>query len=99
MQLLRLTNKARIKLVYVPEKGVRGAWCVTEELMPDESVAQQSVGEMNVVTWRQSELGYALIGEPEGVDLNAVARLVADRSAGQLFAVSQAPMWVADIQK
>lgn len=99
VQRLRFNNKALIQLVYLPENGAPVALCVMKEPKPDQSVAQQSVAQMNVVTWRQSELGYALIGEPEGVDLKAVARLVADRTAGQLFAVSRAPLWVADIQK
>lgn len=99
VQRLSFNNRALIQLVYLPERGAPVALCVMKEPKPDQGVAQQTVAQMNVVTWRQSELGYALIGEPEGVDLNAVARLVADRSAGQLFAVSRAPLWIADIQK
>ncbi|WP_257899850.1 anti-sigma factor family protein [Pseudomonas tolaasii] len=99
VQRLRFNNKALIQLVYLPANGAPVALCVMKEPKPDQSIAQQSVAQMNVVTWRQSELGYALIGEPEGVDLNAVARLVADRSAAQLFAAVPAPMWIAAIQK
>ncbi|WP_025859237.1 anti-sigma factor [Pseudomonas sp. CHM02] len=99
VQRLRFNNKALIQLVYLPASGAPVALCVMKEPKPDQSITQQSVAQMNVVTWRQSELGYALIGEPEGVDLNAVARLVADRSAGQLFTGSPAPMWIASLQK
>lgn len=100
VQRLRFNNKALIQLVYLPANGAPVALCVMKEPKPDQSITQQSVAQMNVVTWRQSELGYALIGEPEqGVDLNAVARLVADRSAAQLFAAVPAPMWIAAIQK
>lgn len=100
VQRLRFNNKALIQLVYLPANGAPVALCVMKEPKPDQSITQQSVAQMNVVTWRQSELGYALIGEPEqGVDLNAVARLVADRSAAQLFADVPAPMWIAAIQK
>ncbi|MGY2374413.1 anti-sigma factor family protein [Pseudomonas sp. SDO524_S393] len=99
VQRLRFNNKALIQLVYLPANGAPVALCVMKEPKPDQSITQQSVAQMNVVTWRQSELGYALIGEPEGVDLNAVARLVADRSAGQLFTGSPAPLWIAGLQK
>lgn len=99
IQRLRFNDKALVQLVYLPVNGAPVALCVMKEPKPDQSIAQQSVAQMNVVTWRQSELGYALIGEPEGVDLNAVARLVADRSAAQLFAGSSAPLWIAGIQK
>jgi len=100
VQRLRFNNKALIQLVYLPANGAPVALCVMKEPKPDQSIAQQSVAQMNVVTWRQSELGYALIGEPEqGVDLNAIARLVADRSAAPLFADVPAPMWIASIQK
>ncbi|WP_438868126.1 anti-sigma factor family protein [Pseudomonas sp. L1(2025)] len=100
VQRLRFNNKALVQLVYLPANGAPVALCVMKEPKPDQSIAQQSVAQMNVVTWRQSELGYALIGELEqGVDLNAVARLVADRSAAQLFADVPAPLWIAAIQK
>lgn len=99
VQRLRFNNKALIQLVYLPASGAPVALCVMKEPKPDQSITQQSVAQMNVVTWRQSELGYALIGEPEGVDLNAVARLVADRSAAQLFAGAPSPMWIAALQK
>jgi len=100
VQRLRFNNKALIQLVYLPQKGDPVALCVMKEPMPDKSIAQLNVSGMNVVVWRQSELGYALIGSPEGVDLNAVARLVADRSSGQLFtATLPSPLWVADIRQ
>ncbi|MGY2288478.1 anti-sigma factor family protein [Pseudomonas sp. SDO528_S397] len=99
VQRLRFNNKALIQLVYLPENGAPVALCIMKEPKPDQGVAQQSVAQMNVVTWRESEMGYALIGEPTGVDLNAVARLVADHSAAQLFTLNAAPLWIASIQK
>jgi len=99
VQRLRFNNKALIQLVYLPQRGDPVALCVMKEPMPDQSVAQLDVSGMNVVVWRQSELGYALIGSPEGVDMNAVARLVADRRSGQLFAGNLSlPMWIAGIR-
>lgn len=100
VQRLRFNNKALIQLVYLPQHGDPVALCVMKEPMPDQSVAQLTVSGMNVVVWRQSELGYALIGTSEGVDLTTVARLVADRSSGQLFtAAFPTPLWVADIRE
>lgn len=100
IQRLRFNNKALIQLVYLPKNGDPVALCVMKEPMPDQSMAQLNVSGMNVVVWRQSELGYALIGSPEGVDLNAVARLVVDRSSGQLFTTaSPSPLWVANIRQ
>ncbi|KAB0486889.1 Transmembrane transcriptional regulator (anti-sigma factor RsiW) [Pseudomonas reinekei] len=95
VQRLRFNQKALVQLIYLPQTGAPIALCVMKEPKPDQSPAQLRVAQMNVVVWRQSELGYALIGEPEGVDLNAVARLVADRSAGQLFASRLTPLWIA----
>ena len=99
VQRLRFNKKALVQLIYLPANGAPIALCVMKEPKPDQSPAQMRVAEMNVVVWRQSELGYALIGEPEGVDLNAIARMVADRSAGQLFAVRPAPLWIADTRE
>lgn len=100
VQRLRFNNKALVQLVYLPREGDPVALCVMRESMPDQSVAQLTVSGMNVVVWRQSELGYALIGSPEGVDMNAVARMVADRSSGQLFSATlPSPLWVADIRQ
>jgi len=99
VQRLRFNKKALVQLVYLPANGAPVALCVMKEPKPDQSPSQMRVSEMNVVVWRQSELGYALIGEPDGVDLNAVARLVADRSAGQLFAARPSPLWIADTRE
>lgn len=100
VQRLHFNNKALIQLVYLPQKGDPVALCVMKEPMPDQSIAQLNVSGMDVVVWRQSELGYALIGSPEGIDLKAVARLVADHRSGQLFtATLPSPLWVADISE
>jgi hypothetical protein len=43
---------------------------------------------MQVVTWRQAELSYALIGKPDGVDLNALGKQISNREVEQLFSDS-----------
>jgi hypothetical protein len=50
---------------------------------------------MTVVTWRQSELGYALIGSPEGIDLNALGDSISARRAAPLFGSLPAPISLA----
>lgn len=102
VQRLRFNNKALIQLVYLPQQGDPVALCVMKEPKPDQSIAQLNVAGMDVVVWRQSQLGYALIGAPDGVDLDAVARVVADRSSGQLYTVNASlpsPLWFADIRQ
>ncbi|ANC04071.1 hypothetical protein [Pseudomonas putida] len=102
VQRLRFNNKALIQLVYLPQQGDPVALCVMKEPKPDQSIAQLNVAGMDVVVWRQSQLGYALIGAPDGVDLDAVARVVADRSSGQLYTANASlpsPLWFADIRQ
>ncbi|HGM5582313.1 TPA: anti-sigma factor [Pseudomonas putida] len=102
VQRLRFNNKALIQLVYLPQQGDPVALCVMKEPKPDQSIAQLNVAGMDVVVWRQSQLGYALIGAPDGVDLDAVARVVADRSSGQLYTANTSlpsPLWFADIRQ
>jgi hypothetical protein len=40
---------------------------------------------MNVVTWRQNTLGYALIGEPGNVDLVALGQQISSSGTDRLF--------------
>jgi hypothetical protein len=40
---------------------------------------------MTVVTWRQAELGYALIGQPQGVDLTALGKQISSSQVAPLF--------------
>ncbi|MGE7990131.1 anti-sigma factor family protein [Pseudomonas sp. NPDC089554] len=100
VQRLRFNNKALIQLVYLPEHGEPVALCVMKEPKPDQSIAELDVAGMDVVVWRQSQLGYALIGAPKDVDLKAVARTVAERSSGQLYtakASALSPFLLSDI--
>jgi hypothetical protein len=50
---------------------------------------------MKVVTWRQSELGYALIGAPDGIDLNALGDSISTRRAAPIFGSLPAPSSLA----
>jgi anti-sigma factor RsiW len=79
VQRLRFNGKPLVQIMYLPAQGDPVALCILREPKPDQAVSAQRVDRMNVVTWRQSELGYALIGAPEGLDLNAVATSIAER--------------------
>jgi anti-sigma factor RsiW len=79
VQRLRFNGRPLVQIMYLPAQGDPVALCVIREPKPDQAVAEQHVDRMQVLTWRQSELGYALIGAPQGVDLREVASVIADR--------------------
>lgn len=85
VQRLRFNNKPLVQIVYLPEKGAPVALCVMKEIKPDAAVADQRVASMTVVTWRQDELGYALIGQPEGVDLAVLGKQISAGTTAPLF--------------
>ena len=85
VQRLRFNNKPLVQIVYQPEKGPPIALCVMKDVKPDQAVAAQVVDSMHVVTWRQAELSYALIGKTEGVDLDALGKRISNREVDQLF--------------
>jgi len=85
VQRLRFNNKPLVQIVYLPAKGAPIALCVMKEVKPDAGVAGQQVDSMTVVTWRQAELGYALIGQPEGVDLTALGKQISAGGTAPLF--------------
>jgi anti-sigma factor RsiW len=91
VQRLRFNNKPLVQIVYLPEKGAPIALCVMKEVKPDTVVTDQQVASMTVVTWRQAELGFALIGQPEGVDLTALGKQIANSQVAPLFSSETAP--------
>lgn len=82
---LSFNNKPLVQIVYLPEKGPPVALCVTKGAKADQAIASQVVDAMHVVTWRQAELNYALIGKTEGVDLDALGKRISNREMDQLF--------------
>jgi anti-sigma factor RsiW len=85
VQRLRFNNKPLVQIVYLPKEGAPIALCVMKEVKPDAAVTDQKVASMTVVTWRQAELGYALIGQPQGVDLTALGKLISGSQVAPLF--------------
>ncbi|WP_133649773.1 anti-sigma factor family protein [Paraburkholderia flava] len=90
VQRLNFNNKPLVQIVYLPQKGPPVALCVLREPKPDAGVATRTVDAMHVVTWRQGELGYALIGKPDGIDLESIGRQIADGAAGALAGIMNA---------
>src|ERR1700710_1022233 len=92
VQRLRFNDKPLVQIVYLPERGAPVALCVMKEAKPDAGPTTQHVASMTVVTWRQSELGYALIGPPHGIDMNALGDSISTRRAAPLFGSLPAPI-------
>jgi anti-sigma factor RsiW len=92
VQRLRFNNKPLVQIVYQPDKGEPVALCVMKDVKPDQAVAGQDVESMHVVTWRQAELSYALIGKPDGVDLNALGKQISNREVDPLFSDATSAM-------
>jgi anti-sigma factor RsiW len=82
---LRFQGKPLVQIEYLPPQGPPVALCVMKDVRPDEAVAQAKVSDMDVVTWRQDELHYALVGGNKNVDLMSLGKQISGRSTEQLF--------------
>lgn len=91
VQRLTFNGKPLVQIVYLPKTGAPVALCVMKEPKPNQTVSQQRVNKMNVVTWRQDELSYALIGEPNNVDLTALGTQISNSRVEPMF--SQASLF------
>jgi anti-sigma factor RsiW len=85
VQRLRFNNKPLVQIVYLPQNGPPIALCVMKDPKPDQPVATKTVDAMNVATWRQAELSYALIGKPGDVDFAALGRRISNLDMAPLF--------------
>jgi anti-sigma factor RsiW len=85
VQRLRFHGRPLVQIVYLPASGAPVALCVTKEAKPDRAVAEQSIDDMSVITWRRGELGYALIGKRGGIALPDLGKMLAENRSGQLF--------------
>jgi anti-sigma factor RsiW len=85
VQRLRFNNKPLVQIVYLPRSGPPVALCVMKEPKPDQAVASHTVGQMDVATWRQAELSYALIGQSGQVNLAELGKHIANFGTAQLF--------------
>ncbi|HVE10498.1 MAG TPA: zf-HC2 domain-containing protein [Paraburkholderia sp.] len=82
---LRFQGKPLVQIEYLPPHGPPVALCVMKDVRPDEAVAQAKVSDMDVVTWRQDELHYALVGGNKDVDLMSLGKQISGRGIDQLF--------------
>jgi anti-sigma factor RsiW len=85
VQRLRFNHKPLVQIVYLPQEGPPVALCVMKDTKPDAAVSQQRVDKMDVVTWRQDELSYALIAQPGAANLNEIGKQIAGSSVGAMF--------------
>ncbi len=82
---LRFQGKPLVQIEYLPPEGPPVALCVMKDAKPDQAVASSQVSGMNVVTWRQDELHYALVGANTSVDRAARGKQMSCRVVDQLF--------------
>ena len=66
-----------IQIVYLPEHGDPVALCVIDARQQQAMKAQRVYG-MDVISWTQDKLAFALIGRDNAVDLAAVHKQLAD---------------------
>jgi anti-sigma factor RsiW len=85
VQRLRFNNKPLVQIVYLPKNGQPVALCVMKDSNPDKAVATRTVDAMDVATWRQAELSYALIGQSGDVDLAALGKRISNLDMPPLF--------------
>lgn len=85
VQRLKFHGRPLVQIIYLPQKGDPVALCVIKENKANQSVASQSIDTMNVVTWRESNLGYALIGATSNGDLAPLGKEIAERRFDPLF--------------
>lgn len=85
VERLRYNGKPLVQIVYLPERGTPVALCVTKDLRPDQPIAQRQMSGMTVVSWRQNELSYALVGKPDSGDLQTIARQISNEDVNAMF--------------
>ncbi|MBN3751550.1 anti-sigma factor [Paraburkholderia sp. Tr-20389] len=96
MQRLRFNDKPLLQIVYLPESGPPVTLCVMKDARPDHPVAVHTVDTLDVAMWRQAELGYALIGKPEGVNLVELGKRISTFDVRPLFTDAGPEQPVAD---
>ncbi|MPW19393.1 anti-sigma factor [Paraburkholderia sp. CNPSo 3157] len=89
VQRLRFNNKPLVQIVYLPRNGPPIALCVMKDARPDQAVASRTVESMEVATWRQAELSYALIGQADEADLAALGKRISNLDMAPLFGDAQ----------
>ncbi|PCE22857.1 hypothetical protein BWP39_24555 [Paraburkholderia acidicola] len=91
IQRLNFNNKPLVQIVYLPLKGPPVSLCVIGDPKPDAVVAARTVDSMHVITWRQAQVGYALLGNVSGVDLESIGRQIAGHGTHPLFGATTGP--------
>jgi anti-sigma factor RsiW len=84
IQRLSFNGRPLVQIMYLPEQGDPVALCIIKDPKPDQALDDQQVTGRRVVTWRQAELGYALIGAPSEGGLRGIAQSIAERRVDAL---------------
>jgi anti-sigma factor RsiW len=82
---LRFNNKPLAQILYLPRSGAPIALCVVNDTQPDKSVTLRTIDGMDVATWRQSGLSYALIAQSGAADLAELGGHISDLDTVLLF--------------
>lgn len=85
VQRLNYHDRPLIQMVYLPERGDPVALCVIEDTHADAPIHSQQVGEMKTVTWRANRLAYVLLAKDTSVDLQQMARQIAEGKTANLY--------------
>jgi hypothetical protein len=85
VQRLRFNDRPLVQIVYLPREGAPVALCIMKERFEDHGIEEDRVASMNVVTWRQNNLRYALIAQPGVADLATLGSQIAGGLAGSLY--------------
>lgn len=77
IQRLRFKGRPLVQIVYLPERGDPVALCVIDAKQAQPMKTQRVYG-MDVISWTQDKLAFALIGRNDSVDLAAVHKQLAE---------------------
>lgn len=90
VQRLNFHDRRVIQIEYLPEQGPPVALCIIKDAKPDQTVAAQRINDMNVVTWRQANLGYVLLAKNGDVDLTELGKRIAGHGVSELVGEADA---------
>jgi anti-sigma factor RsiW len=85
IQRLDYHDRPLIQIVYLPERGDPVALCMIEDPHGGAPMQTAQVGEMKTVTWHGNNLAYVLLAKNATVDLQAMAKEIADGKTADLY--------------
>jgi len=76
MQRLSFNGQPLIQMMYLPKNSSPVSLYIIKEVYPDENASEKLIGILNIISWRRNNLRYALIGEPENVNLAMLGKQI-----------------------